>query len=239
MLNLNNNNLSFIEKGSQTNDVAMNLTETHDDDYLQECNTSKVFFNFKEKHNRNNLIKNNDENDSLRPLYLLNQQNQQTSYPIEEDRKSYVTDTNNLKHFNMYPTCTLNTYNKNHFNSLTKNLNPNDDVSNGVTRNASIITEPIIQSGQSTRRKNICVTESWREINHVDKIKLTTLLFKVKSLNSEIMPFVNLHALANPFLQIPIQVCRIANSINLIMAEVLCRKRTEVAIISWMMTTQN
>jgi len=50
----------------------------------------------------------------------------------------------------MHPTCTLNTYNNNYFNLLTKNLNPNNDVSNGVTRNESIITEPIIQSGQST-----------------------------------------------------------------------------------------
>lgn len=50
----------------------------------------------------------------------------------------------------MHPTCTLNRYNKNYFNSLTKNLNPNNDVPNGVTRNEFIITEPIIQSGQST-----------------------------------------------------------------------------------------
>lgn len=69
---------------------------------------------------------------------------------FQEDRKLDLTDTNNLKHFNIHPTCTLNTYNKNYLNSLTKNLNPNNDISNGVTRSESIITKPIIQSGQPT-----------------------------------------------------------------------------------------
>ncbi|XP_060850295.1 uncharacterized protein LOC132929167 [Rhopalosiphum padi] len=245
MLNLNDNNLSLNEKDSHKNDATMNFIETPNDDYLQECNSSKTFYSLKKKYNRNNLIKKDNEDDSL-SLHSSNQQNPLTSYPIEESRKSdvsalvrrrHITYTNNLKHFNIHPTLTLNLYNKNYSNSLMINSNPNNDVSIGVTCSQSVITEPIIPNDQSTLGKNVSVTESWREINHVDKIKLTALLFQMNSLTKEIMPFVNLHALANPFLQIPIQVCRMANSINLNMAEVLCRKRIEVAIISWMAIT--
>ncbi|XP_060875931.1 uncharacterized protein LOC132949182 [Metopolophium dirhodum] len=248
MLNLNDNNLRWNKKDS--NDAATNFTETPDGS-PQECNSSKAFYSLKKKHNRNNLRKNDEKNDSLTSLNCSdssNQQNLLTPYPIVESRKSdvcaqvrrrHITDTNSLKHFNMHPTCTLNMYNNNYSNSLMTDSNPIHDVSKCLTRNQSF-TEQIIPSSRSTLRTNICITESWREINHVDKIKLTAdLLFHLNSVTNKIMPLINLHALANPFLQIPIQVCRMANNINLNMAEVLCRKRTEVAIISWMAITLN
>ncbi|KAL4091172.1 hypothetical protein QTP88_025909 [Uroleucon formosanum] len=248
MLNLNDNNLRWIKKDS--NDAEMNNTETLNGS-LQECNSSKAFYSLKKKYNRNNLRKKDDKNDSLNPLNWSdgsNQQNLLTSYPIKESRKSdvceqvrrlHITDTNSLKYFSMYPTCTLNIYNNNYSNSLLTDSNQIHDVPKCLTRNQSF-TEHIIPSSQSTLRTNICITESWRETNHVDKIKLTAaLLFHLNSVTSKIMPLINLHALANPFLQIPIQVCRMANNINLNMAEVLCRKRTEVAVISWMAITLN
>ncbi|CAI6362692.1 unnamed protein product [Macrosiphum euphorbiae] len=217
MLNLNDNNLRWIKKDS--NDTSMNLTETPDGS-LQECNSSNAFYSLKKKRNRNNLRKKYEKNDSLTSLNMSdwpNQQNLLTHYPIKEIRKSdvcaQVLDTNSLKHFSMHPTCTLNIYNNYYPNSLMTDSNPIHDVSKCLTRNQSF-TEHIIPSSQSSLRTNICITESWREINHVDKIKLTAaLLFHV--------------------------VCRMANNINLNMAEVLCRKRTEVAVISWMATTLN
>ncbi|XP_003242402.1 uncharacterized protein LOC100570320 isoform X1 [Acyrthosiphon pisum] len=248
MLNLNNNNMRWIKKDS--NDAAMNFTETCDGS-LQICNSSNAFYSLKKKRNRNNLRKKYEKNDSLTSLNLSdwsNQQNLLTHYPIKESKKldvcthggrRHITDTNSLKHFSMHPTCTLNIYNNNYSNSLMTDSNTIHDVSKCLTRNQSF-TEHIIPSSQSTLRTNICITESWREINHVDKIRLTAaLLFHVNSVTNKIMPLINLHALANPFLQIPIQACRMANNINLNMAEVLCRKRTEVAVISWMAITLN
>ncbi|XP_008179906.1 uncharacterized protein LOC100570320 isoform X2 [Acyrthosiphon pisum] len=236
MLNLNNNNMRWIKKDS--NDAAMNFTETCDGS-LQICNSSNAFYSLKKKRNRNNLRKKYEKNDSLTSLNLSdwsNQQNLLTHYPIKESKKldvcthggrRHITDTNSLKHFSMHPTCTLNIYNNNYSNSLMTDSNTIHDVSKCLTRNQSF-TEHIIPSSQSTLRTNICITESWREINHVDKIRLTAALL--------------FHVVPNRYLlnfDLSVQACRMANNINLNMAEVLCRKRTEVAVISWMAITLN
>ncbi|XP_022180113.1 uncharacterized protein LOC111040490 [Myzus persicae] len=214
MLNLNDDNLRWIKKDS--NDAAMNFTETPDGN-LQECNSSKAFYSLKEKYNRNNLIKGDENNDSLTSLIRSNQQNRsnKTPNPIEDSRKSdacalvrrrHITDTNSLKHFNMHPTCTLNIYNDYHSNSFMTNSKSINDVSKCFTRGQSF-AEHIVPSSQSTLKTNNCITESWREINHVDKINLTAaLLSHLNSLTNKIMPLINLHSLANPFQQIPIQV---------------------------------
>ncbi|XP_025191374.1 uncharacterized protein LOC112591690 [Melanaphis sacchari] len=156
------------------NPIRDNNLTKESDDYLQKSNSSKNFY----KSGKSDMG--------------------------AQVRRWHITDTNNLKHFNMHSTCTLNIFNKNYSNAFM--MNPKNDISKSVTQSQSFISEPMIPNGQSTLGKNVSVTESWREINHVDKIKLTALFFQVNLLTNKIMPFVNLYALANPFLQIPIQI---------------------------------
>lgn len=123
-------------------------------------------------------------------------------------RRQHITDTNSFKHFNVNPTCTLlNIYNDySYSNSCMTDLNLINDVSTCLTHSQSF-TEHAVSSSQSTvrlelitffffqcvnncfsftlhfylqYRTNNSITESWREINHVDKIKHTAaLLFHV------------------------------------------------------------